>query len=226
DPGFLRNLRQATQEAGSLLIFDEVVSGFRYAPGGAQERYGVLPDLTTMAKILAGGLPGGAVGGRRDIMEQLSFGHRRKIAHAGTFNANPISAAAGGAALELVATGEPNRRADATAATLNRELSAILKRRGIPGLVYGEASLVHWYLGEEAPPLNDIAAPGYQEGAERLLMRGGKARMALRKALILNGVDCAGAQLTVSSVHDDRDVEETLAAFDRAFERLQQDGLL
>ena len=96
---FLHELRQATQEAGVLLIFDEVVTGFRISAGGAQERYGVMPDLTTLAKIVAGGLPGGAVTGRADIMSVLDFRAEERategrVYHPGTFNGNPLSASA------------------------------------------------------------------------------------------------------------------------------------
>src|SRR2546428_6476211 len=99
---FVAALREETKRAGALLIFDEVVTGFRVAPGGAQEKLGVRPDLTSMAKILCGGLPGGACAGREDVMSYLATksdpaeNRRAKIAHAGTFNANPLSAAAGG----------------------------------------------------------------------------------------------------------------------------------
>ena len=99
DPAFLHRLREITARRGVLLIFDEVVTGFRVSKGGAQERYGVRPDLTTLAKILAGGLPGGATGGRRELLNVLAFppdvDPRRRIGHPGTFNANPLSAAAG-----------------------------------------------------------------------------------------------------------------------------------
>src|SRR6267143_1784016 len=94
---FVHALRDETRRAGALLIFDEVVTGFRVAPGGAQELLGVTPDLTTLAKILSGGLPGGACAGRADVMSYLATkssaeeNRRAKIAHAGTFNANPLS---------------------------------------------------------------------------------------------------------------------------------------
>ncbi|MBV8776644.1 MAG: aminotransferase class III-fold pyridoxal phosphate-dependent enzyme, partial [Alphaproteobacteria bacterium] len=93
DPEFLHALRRLTAEHGVLLIFDEVVNGFRVSPGGAQQAYGIKPDLTTLAKILAGGLPGGAVAGRKDILDLLDFKAtqetgKEKINHPGTFNAN------------------------------------------------------------------------------------------------------------------------------------------
>jgi glutamate-1-semialdehyde 2,1-aminomutase len=101
--GFLEAARRLTAEAGALLIFDEVISGFRWAPGGVQETCGVTPDLTALGKILAGGMPGGAVGGRADVMDHIG-GLRdgpRRIAHPGTHNAHPPSAAAGVTVLGL-----------------------------------------------------------------------------------------------------------------------------
>ncbi|MEQ9122935.1 MAG: aminotransferase class III-fold pyridoxal phosphate-dependent enzyme, partial [Alphaproteobacteria bacterium] len=99
-PEVLVALREMTEETGTVLIFDEVITGFRVSRGGAQAALGVTPDLTTLAKIVAGGMPGGAVVGRQDIMDALDFqamqaAGREKIDHPGTFNANPISAAAG-----------------------------------------------------------------------------------------------------------------------------------
>src|SRR5437016_2928061 len=93
-PGYLQELRSLTTKHGVVLIFDEVITGFRYAPGGAQAYFGVTPDLTTLAKIVAGGLPGGALCGRRELMSMLTFrgdpdwDRSQRVAHAGTFNAN------------------------------------------------------------------------------------------------------------------------------------------
>jgi glutamate-1-semialdehyde 2,1-aminomutase len=103
-PGYLEFLRKVTQENGALLIFDEVMTGFRLAPGGAQERFGVRPDLSTFGKIIGGGLPVGAFGGRADIMDQLA--PLGPVYQAGTLSGNPLAMAAGIAALEeLRATG-------------------------------------------------------------------------------------------------------------------------
>src|SRR5439155_11613725 len=98
---FLRALRDVTQRLEKLLIFDEVITGFRVAPGGAQEHYGIKPDVATFAKIVAGGFPGGAVAGRADIMDIMTvrddarWNALHRVSHQGTFNSNPISAAAG-----------------------------------------------------------------------------------------------------------------------------------
>src|SRR4029453_6214862 len=108
-------LREETKRAGALLIFDEVVTGFRVAPGGAQQKFGVTPALDTRAKILSGGRAGGACAGREGVMSYIGTkpnpedNRRAKIAHAGTFNANPLTAAAGVAMLASVADGEAIR---------------------------------------------------------------------------------------------------------------------
>ena len=154
-PGFLAGLRDVTRRHGTLLIFDEVITGFRWAPGGAQERSGVTPDLSTHAKIVGGGVPGAAICGRAEVMRVFditgdAFHDRfRRIAHQGTYNASPLTAAAGLACLNIVATGEPTRRADALAERLRAGLNGVLERRAVRGLVYGESSVFHIYL--EAP---------------------------------------------------------------------------
>jgi len=130
-PSFLQVLRDLTKQAGTVLIFDEVVTGFRVSPGGVQAELGITPDLTTLAKILAGGMPGGAVTGRKDILDWLDFdvskatGHE-KIGHQGTFNANPVSAAAGIATLEILASTDACARANAYGAEVRAKMNEVL----------------------------------------------------------------------------------------------------
>src|SRR3546814_13785236 len=112
-PDYLRAVRELATRHGVVLIFDEVVTGFRVSPGGAQQEYGVTPDLTTLAKILAGGLPGGALVGKREILDLPDFeaaraGGREKVQHQGTFHANPASAPAGVTTLTLLETTDPS----------------------------------------------------------------------------------------------------------------------
>src|SRR5262252_1068244 len=132
-PGYLHELRALTTRNGAVLIFDEVITGFRYAPGGAQAYFGVTPDLTTLAKIVAGGLPGGALCGRRELMSMLTFrgdadwDRSQRVAHAGTFNANPLSAAAAIATLELVADASLQAKANKAGDELRRELADTMK---------------------------------------------------------------------------------------------------
>src|SRR5262249_3048998 len=126
---FLKALRELTTRHGRLLIFDEVITGFRVSPGRAQGLYRVTPDLTALAKVLAGGLPGGCVAGRADILAHLEFRPGKpKMKHPGTFNANPLSAAAGVATLQLVATGEPCRCANPVSQVPRLKLNALFMR--------------------------------------------------------------------------------------------------
>ncbi len=225
DLEYLHGLRTLTARRGVVLIFDEVITGFRYAPGGAQERYGITPDLTTLAKILAGGLPGGAVAGRAAILDYLDYrddaawDRHGRIAHQGTFNANPLSAAAGIACLTQVATGQPVQQANARGTELREGLERVLARRGVPGWVNGESSVFHIVL----------AAPGARRpGAPADLFRWtrGSLATALRQAMLLEGVDLMHTGALVSAAHTPADIAATVEAFDRALTRLEAAGLL
>jgi glutamate-1-semialdehyde 2,1-aminomutase len=210
---YLQQVRELTRERGVILIFDEVVTGFRYAPGGCQEYYGVTPDLTTMAKILAGGLPGGAVAGRADILGMLD--HRPdpqwmrmgRVSHPGTFNANPLSAAAGVACLKVVRDGSVQQRAAATADRLRSEFDGVLRRRGVEGQTGGEVSLLA------------VKLPGAK-------IKGKEFSYRFRMAMQVGGVDWNGNSMIVSAVHSDADVARTVEAFDQAIGLLQEDGAL
>src|SRR5439155_722105 len=191
---------EETRRAGALLIFDEVVTGFRVAPGGAQEKLGIRPDLTTMAKILCGGLPGGACAGRADVMGYLSTksdpaeNRRAKIAHAGTFNANPLSAAAGVAMLSTVADGQAIRFANQQAAKLRHGMNEILARAKVAWKIYGEHSDWKIYFGANAPPRDGSDQSVADVDWRRLDAKNAEQSRALRQALILNGVDVNGAR--------------------------------
>ncbi|MGB5472509.1 MAG: glutamate-1-semialdehyde 2,1-aminomutase, partial [Gammaproteobacteria bacterium] len=129
EPGFLETLRRVCDEHGSVLIFDEVMTGFRVARGGAQARYGITPDLTTLGKVIGGGLPVGAFGGRRDIMEHIA--PLGPVYQAGTLSGNPLSLAAGLATLELATADGVEEQLDATARRLVNGLQAEADRAGI-----------------------------------------------------------------------------------------------
>ena len=225
-PEFLQELRDVTKKHDVLLIFDEVVTGFRISPGGAQALYGVTPDVTTLAKILAGGLPGGAVAGRTEILNMIA--HREgdgddRVGHAGTFNANPLAAAAGSAALKLIATGEPNAKPDATAATLRRGINDLMTRMEIPGCCYGIASIFQLRLGIQCQCADEEHLhPSPSQGATPpALVRN------LRLAVLNAGMDLMGGRSgLVSSAHTEADVEESLAAFEEAFTALRAEGLV
>jgi glutamate-1-semialdehyde 2,1-aminomutase len=232
EPRFLTVLREQTRACGAVLIFDEVITGFRLAPGGAQERYGVTPDLTTLAKILAGGLPGGAVCGREEIVGLIRFrddpgwNARQRIAHPGTFNANPLSAAAGAACLSLVADGRAQDRAAETCRALVTGMNRMLREAGITGCVYGDRSMFHIALGVEPRLVDDFAWDWRGQPAAEMPQSDARATAALRRALINEGVDLMGSGGMVSAVHTADDVAFTLAAFERALRALKDDGLV
>src|SRR5262249_50905841 len=221
---FLENLRALTKERGVVLIFDEVITGFRYSPGGAQQGYGVTPDVTTLAKIVAGGLPGGAVVGRHDILDVQTFKgelHKdrfERVLQQGTFNANPLSAAAGLTALQIVAEGWATEQSNRAGEQLREGLRDVFEKRGVAGVVLGEASVFQILLGEgmeEAVASTDV----------QRLMAGRGAVNTLRKAMLLNGVDLMRSGGFTSIVHGDNELTHTVQAFDRALEALQQEGL-
>jgi glutamate-1-semialdehyde 2,1-aminomutase len=219
-PGFLAGVRDLTRRHDVLLIFDEVITGFRWAPGGAQERSGVTPDLSTHAKVIAGGMPGAAVCGRADVMDVLTIrgdarrDRHERVLHLGTFNANPVSAAAALACLEIVATGAPQRHADRVAARLREGLDAVLAKRGVAGYVYGDASTFHIYLE---------AAPGSGRPREALSTLDAATLKSIPGPVvsaIQNGFRARGVELmsytggVTSAAHTEADVAETVAAFD------------
>jgi glutamate-1-semialdehyde 2,1-aminomutase len=228
---FVAALREETRRAGTLLVFDEVVTGFRVAPGGAQQLLGVTPDLTTMAKILAGGLPGGAVAGREDVMAFLTTkpdpeqNRRAKIAHAGTFNANPLSAVAGVAMLAAVADGRAIRSANEQAAKLRHGMNEVLARERVAWKVYGDHSDWKIFFGAGAPPRDGSDQSVQGIDWRRLDAKDAGRSRALRQALILNGVDFNGGRGLVSTCHTDDIVAETLAAFELAVRAMKDEGL-
>jgi glutamate-1-semialdehyde 2,1-aminomutase len=221
---FLKALRELTARHGRLLIFDEVISGFRVHPGGAQGHYGVTPDLTTLAKILAGGLPGGCLAGRADVLAALEFRPGKpKMKHPGTFNANPLSAAAGSAALKLVATGEPCRRANETGRLLRRRLNELFAERGEDWVAYGEFSGVKLLPGYQGPPPQGDDFIPYGGAVERL--EAPKERRlihAFRCAMLLHGVDLPGLSGMTTAAHTAEDVERTVAAVAGTLDALRE----
>jgi len=146
-PEFLRRLREVTSELGILLIFDEVIS-FRVAPGGAQELYGVTPDLTTLGKIIGGGLPVAAFGGRADVMELLDPRREPNLAQGGTYNGNPLGMAAGLAAMQELTPdvyAELNRKGE----RVTEQLSEVFASHGVPAQVNGAGSLLAIHLTDK-----------------------------------------------------------------------------
>lgn len=218
-PEFLRDLREITQRHNVVLIFDEVITGFRHSPGGAQGLYGITPDLTTMAKIIAGGLPGGAVVGKAEIMDLLRFGdtpehnRTRRIAHPGTYNANPLSAAAGVAALKMVATGQPHERANAMGKRLRDGMNDVLREEEVDGCVYGELSYFHIFIGscgtkDDCSQDQICPASGKMLASSNLMQR-----MGIPVKMLAKGMHLMSNGGMISMMHTEADIDQTIAAF-------------
>jgi glutamate-1-semialdehyde 2,1-aminomutase len=229
-PGFLASLRELTAAHGVLLIFDEVITGFRVAPGGAQAAFGITPDLTALAKILAGGLPGGAVVGRADVLERLDFeraaqGGFEKIQHPGTFNANPVSAAAGIAALEVIATTDACARANAAGATLRAGFNRALETADVPWAAYGTFSGLHLFTNAKGRALRPSEFDPLEVPYAELKARQRDITHRLRVAMLVHGVDLnnwPGAQ--TSAVVGAQDIADTIDAFAEALRLLKREG--
>jgi glutamate-1-semialdehyde 2,1-aminomutase len=230
--GFLRDLRALTQKYDTLLIMDEVVTGFRWSPGGVQAKLGVNPDLTTLAKIVAGGLPGGAVVGRLDVMEQLRFKDKQwnidhKVMHNGTFNANPLSAAAGVASLDIISDGKVQAFCDGQTSKLRAGFNAILNRHEVEGCAYGESSSFRLVLGVPVPARGegDLRDPKLPSD---VLKKGSPAAIehALHLAMLHEGVNLFHGGGLLSIGHDDQVVDDTLQAFERVLVEMQEMKML
>lgn len=232
-PEFLQALREMTAQRGVVLIFDEVISGFRCSPGGAQQVYGIGPDLTTLAKILAGGLPGGAVVGRKEIMgmldtAQMAAAGREKVPHQGTFNANPLSAVAGSTTLEIVGTTDACQRANDYAARLREAMTRVLRDERVGWVVYGSFSGFHVFTNPQRLPMtaDEIEAGKYDH---RVLKAAGpkSLTMKLRLGMMLHGVELfSWPGGPTSAVHTSADLEQTADAFRQTIKLLRAEGEL
>jgi glutamate-1-semialdehyde 2,1-aminomutase len=230
-PSFLTVLRDLTKQAGTLLIFDEVVTGFRVSPGGVQAALGITPDMTTLAKILSGGLPGGAVAGRKDILDWLDFkvtkaAGQEKIAHPGTFNANPVSAAAGIATLEILAGTDACARANAYGKTVRARMNEVLEDEGVKWAVHGSYSGIHIYTNPDGA---DIVPSRFDAAAfiPRMIdkPRGEGVTSQVRMGLLVNGVDMnSGPSGTISAMHGEEEMAVTVDAFRATIRALKREG--
>ena len=228
--GFLHQLQAFCRAQGIVFIMDEVVTGFRWAPGGVQEVEGLKPDLTTLAKILAGGFPGGAVAGRREVMEHLQFpqpgSKAAKVGHPGTFNANPLSAAAGVACLREIADGRHQRRAAELGAQLRAGMNGALCELGIPGFAYGLSSSFKVLLaGTQVPEATDYDPRDLPLALLEEGMSGERARL-LQLAMANHGSHFFGAGGLVSAVHTEDDIAQTVEAWRDSLLELRAEGAL
>lgn len=208
-PGFLEELRKTTRANGSLLIFDEVITGFRLGLGGAQERYGVTPDLTVLGKVLGGGLPLSAVTGSEEAMSPVSSG---AVLHRGTFNGNPLSVAAGNACLNLLEDhgAELYPRMESVGAMLEAGIRDSAARLGAPLAVNRVGTCLQFFVSEHpVATLADLAALDKDRTlvfSEQLVRRG--------VATLPRGL------MYLSTEHTEAHAEATIAAFGAALATL------
>src|SRR5262249_12791053 len=204
-PGYLEAVREACSATDTVLIFDEVITGFRLAPGGAQELFGVTPDLATFGKALANGFPVSCIAGRRELMEQI--GGPGKVVDAGTYNGQAVAMAATVATLRTLQDGSVHALLEERGRRLMDGIRALLAEHGIPGLLQGWPQIFHLSFGRSEPIVNyrDSLTTDrglYVQFAEALLERG--VRALERGAWFL------------STEHDDDVIDTTLAAVDGA----------
>ena len=205
--GFLQGLRDTTAREGTLLIFDEVMTGFRVAPGGAQELYNILPDLTTLGKVIGGGLPVGAYGGKREIMELVA--PVGPMYQAGTLSGNPLAMSAGIAALDLLKGPESWEKLGRASASLMSGIDAAAKSAGIP-LQQTRVGTMFTNFFSEVPPVN-----------WGTVAQGDKARYGrFFRAMLESGVYLAPSAFEagfMSIAHSDEDIQATVAAAEKVF---------
>ncbi len=205
DPAFLPALRTIADDTGALLVFDEVMTGFRIAPGGARERFGVTPDLTTLGKVIGGGLPAAAYGGRRDLMEMVA--PAGTVYQAGTLSGNPLAMAAGLATLRALTPELHARMADRTA-RLVTGLRAAAARRGVPFTADSAGSMWGFFFrGEPVRTFTDAKASDVD-----------RFRRFFHEALA-RGVYLAPSPFEaafVSAAHGDAEIDLTLERLDDA----------
>jgi glutamate-1-semialdehyde 2,1-aminomutase len=200
-PDFLPGLRRLCDQHGALLVFDEVITGFRVAWGGAQARYGVRPDLTCLGKIIGGGLPIGAYGGRRDLMEQMA--PVGPVYQAGTLSGNPVAVAAGLAALSELRDRDPYPDLEKKSAWLARELQAAASRAGVPVTVNRVASMLTVFFTPDPVASLEDAKKADTAAFARFF-----------QGMLRQGVSLPPSQFEawfVSAAHRDADLEQTAA---------------
>jgi glutamate-1-semialdehyde 2,1-aminomutase len=207
EPGFLEGLREITREHGALLVFDEVMTGFRISYGGAQARFGVTPDLTTMGKVIGGGLPVGAYGGRADIMALVA--PAGPMYQAGTLSGNPLAMTAGIKTLELLRQPGSYERLETITRRLSDGIQTAAREAGLP-ITGGSISAMFGFFLCKGPVRN------FEEAKAADTERFGR----LHRAMLERGVYLAPSAFEAgftSLAHSDADIDATLAAFREAF---------
>ena len=211
-PDFLQGLRDVTSQYEVPLIFDEIVTGFRFAYGGAQEYYGVTPDLCTLGKVVAGGFPLSAVAGTQEIMDYFDptkVPKERLIPQIGTLNGNPVAAVAGLATLKVLRRKGTYAKLFATGQRIKDALERLLREAEVPAQVIGDAPLFDVFFGDER--ITDY----------RSTLSSDKDKVArFTRLLRQRGVFKGDTKYYISTVHDDDDVDLTVAAFASAIDEL------
>ncbi|KAA0081143.1 aspartate aminotransferase family protein [Mycolicibacterium sp. P9-64] len=206
EPGYLELLRAQTLKHGAMLIFDEVITGFRFCRGGAQEWFGIYPDLTTYAKGIGGGFPVAAIGGTKEAMRLIADG---TYSHSGTYNANVVQCAAVSATMDVLATPGLYERQRALGDRLGRGLKAIADEKGIDAYVEGIGTVFQlWFTDRPIKNWRDAAAHAHEDVFTRWYQE-----------MVVRGVLFHPLQfenLFVSLVHTDADIDETLTAAEAA----------
>jgi len=231
---FLAQVRLLTQKYNAVLIFDEVITGFRWAPGGAQQRFDVTPDLTTMAKIVAGGMPGGAIAGATDLMQMIAFkdepgwNANRRVAQAGTYNANPLAAAAGLTCLRKCEDPAIQQYCDDLATQLRVGLNQSFVDLDVPAVAWGESSTFHLAVGKSAAnrTAGDLHTP---EGLDSEYLKGSggdKLAQTFEIGMLVEGVHLFHSGGFFSTAHTAHEVEKTVESARTVSKRMKAEGLL
>jgi glutamate-1-semialdehyde 2,1-aminomutase len=206
-PGYLERLREECSRRGIILIFDEIVTGFRVAPGGAQELFQVVPDLAVYSKAVGGGLPISVLAGRRTIMDRIA---ENDIRHGGTYNGNPLCAASALFTLQTIATGDPCAHINAAGSQLMDAIRAAAARWQVPCTVQGMGAMfqvVFGLDGKKPTHYRDLFGADLQRFA------------TFRQALLEQGIHVNNSGMAcwfLSTAHQPADIELTAAAIEEA----------
>lgn len=209
--GYLEEVRKVTEENGAVLIFDEVITGFRLSSGGAQKRFGVTPDMTTMAKIIGGGFPAGAFMGKREIMENVA--PQGPVYVAGTFAGNPVSAAAGLAQIDLMCSGDNYAKVERRTERLVNAIRDQMSDAKVQGCVNSMASMYSIFFGPESVTNGTQAMTTDRSMADRMI-----------RYMLAHGVYLPPSALEVSFLslaHTDEDIDTLINAYEGFFREVR-----
>jgi len=225
---FVRTLSSLTRKYGTVFHIDEVVTGFRESRGGWQELVGVSPDTTTLGKCVSGGMPSGVLIGRADIFD--AFNPKRppakRVIHSGTWNANPVSSAAGIAACKLYTSGEPQRKAVQIGAYLREKGNEVLEKLGIDARLYGR-TVIHIYLGPIEYEPTEVYLPPSKDFHKIINPAMTPIRLKLCLALLQHGIATIGGRFfAMTAAHTEHDVDETIDAFKASLTNLMAEGVI